>query len=56
MTGCSYQATLGGPTTTIYNGQISAAQLTAVNGGVRVFTYNSAGAATDEAFFVAVFC
>ena len=31
-------------------------QLPAVHAGVRVFTYNSAGAATDRNFFVEVFC
>lgn len=56
VTGCIYQATLGGPTTFAYNGQITAAQLTAVNTGVRVLTFTSAGAPVDAAFFVVVFC
>ncbi len=56
VTGCSYSATLGGPTTGLFNGQITAGQLPAVAGGIRVFTYNSAGASTDAAFSVAVFC
>jgi hypothetical protein len=56
VTGCSYQATIGGPLTTTTPGEISAAQLTAVAAGVRVATFNSAGAASDRNFFVAVFC
>jgi len=56
VTGCSYQATLGGPTTTLFQGQVTASQLPAVNGGVRVLTQNSAGTPADASFFVAVFC
>ena len=56
VTGCSYQATLGGPTTTLAVGQISAAQLSGVAGGVRVDTYDSAGAFANAPFFLAVFC
>jgi hypothetical protein len=56
VTGCIYQATLGGPTTGLVAGQITAAQLPAVNAGVRITTQDSAGAVTDKPFFVAVFC
>ena len=56
VTPCIYQATLGGPTTGLVNGQITAAQRTAVAAGVRFLTFNSAGAATDAPFFVSVFC
>jgi len=57
VTPCIYQATLGGPTTTLSIGQITAAQRTAVATGVRVFVTNSAGnAAVDAPFYVSVFC
>jgi hypothetical protein len=56
VTGCIYQATLGGPTTGLGFGEITASQLPAVNAGVRVFTDSSAGAPQNSAFFVAVFC
>ncbi|TML21758.1 MAG: hypothetical protein E6G28_07590 [Actinobacteria bacterium] len=56
VTGCSYQATLGGPTTGVFAGEVTASQLPTVNAGVRVFTLSSAGAVQDAAFFVAVFC
>lgn len=56
VTGCVYVATLGGPTTDNTVGEVSTAQKAAINGGVSVWTYNSAGAATNKDFFVAVFC
>jgi hypothetical protein len=56
VTGCTYQATLGGPTTGLTTGEVSAAQRTAIAAGVRVFTLSSAGANTDKAFSLAVFC
>jgi len=56
VTPCIYQATLGGPTTGLINGQISAAQRTAIAAGVRVVTFTSAGAPLDAPFFVSVFC
>ena len=57
VTGCIYQATLGGPTTGVVVGQITAAQRANIATGVRVFVTNSAGTANqDSAFFVAVFC
>jgi hypothetical protein len=56
VTGCTYQATLGGPTTGLTVGEISAAQRTAIAAGVRVFTLSSAGANSDRAFSLAVFC
>ncbi len=56
VTGCSYQATLGGPTTTLTTGEIAAAQRTAIAAGVRVWTLTSAGANADKAFNLAVFC
>src|SRR5215470_17865456 len=56
VTGCSYQATLGGPTNQNTNGEVSPAQRTGVAAAVDVTTYNSAGAATDKPFYLAVFC
>jgi hypothetical protein len=56
VTPCIYQATLGGPTTALSAGQITAAQRVAIAAGVRVITQDSAGAAADRAFFVSVFC
>lgn len=56
VTGCTYQATLGGPTTGLTTGEVSAAQRTAIAAGVRVFTLSSAGANADKAFSLAVFC
>ncbi|HEU5490704.1 MAG TPA: hypothetical protein VFU84_07905 [Gaiellaceae bacterium] len=57
VTPCIYQATLGGPTTSLTVGEISAAQRTAVPAAVRVRTTNSAGTAVvDQAFFLSVFC
>lgn len=56
VTGCTYQATLGGPTTGLTFGEVSAAQRTAIAAGVRVFTLSSAGANSDRAFSLAVFC
>jgi hypothetical protein len=56
VTGCTYQATIGGPTTGVGPGEISAGQLPAVNAGVRVFSFTSAGVQVDRPFFLAVFC
>ena len=56
VTGCIYQATLGGPTTGLVIGQITAGQRANIAAGVRVLTANSAGAAQDSPFFLAVFC
>lgn len=56
VTSCTYQATLGGPTTGLTIGEVSAAQRAAIAAGVRVFTLSSAGANTDKAFMLAVFC
>jgi hypothetical protein len=56
VTPCIYQATLGGPTTALAAGQITAAQRVAIAAGVRVITQDSAGAPADRAFFVSVFC
>ena len=56
VTGCAYQATLGGPTTDIGSGQVSVSQLPSVAAGVRVQTRNSAGSLTNGAFFLTVFC
>ena len=56
VTGCVYLATLGGPTTGTFTGMITAAQRSNIAAGVFVGTRNSAGAATDESFFLAVFC
>ena len=56
VTGCSYLASLGGPTTTNTPGEISPAQRTGVATAVEVKTYTSAGAAADRAFYVVVFC
>ena len=55
VTGCAYQATLGGPTTDIGSGQVSVSQLPSVAAGVRVQTRNSAGSLTNGAFFLTVF-
>ena len=56
VTGCVYVATLGGPTTNTTSGEVSTAQKSAIAAGVLVQTYNSAGAASDRNFFLAVFC
>jgi hypothetical protein len=56
VTGCSYQATIGGPTTTNANGEISPAHRSGAASALDVTTYNSAGAATDKPFYLAVFC
>ena len=56
VTGCSYQATIGGPTTTNNTGEVSPAQRSGVAAALDVITYNSAGAATDKPFYLAVFC
>jgi hypothetical protein len=57
VTACSYQASIGGPTTSNTPGEISPAQRTGVAAAVEVKTYNSAGAAPEDlAFYLAVFC
>jgi hypothetical protein len=56
VTACSYQATLGGPTTSVAAGEISAGQRVAVAAGIRVVTLTSAGALADRGFYLAVFC
>jgi hypothetical protein len=56
VTPCIYQATIGGPTTGVAAGQITAGQVVAVSGGVQVITQDSAGVAADRAFFLSVFC
>ena len=56
VTPCIYQATIGGPTTGVAAGQITAGQVVAVPAGVLVVTQDSAGIAADRAFFLAVFC
>ena len=56
VTGCSYQGTIGGPTTNNTPGEISPAQRSGAATALDVTTYNSAGAATDKPFYLAVFC
>jgi hypothetical protein len=56
VTGCSYQATLGGPTTANPNGEVSPAQRSGTAAALDVITYNPAGTATDKPFYLAVFC
>ena len=56
VTGCSYQATIGGPTTVNATGEISPAQRSGVTAALDVDTFNSAGAAADKPFYLAVFC
>ncbi len=56
VTGCSYVASVGGPTTANTPGEVSPAQRTGVTQAVEVETYTSAGANADRAFYVAVFC
>jgi hypothetical protein len=56
VTPCIYQATIGGPTTGVAPGQITAGQVPAVAGGVLVVTQDSAGTPSDRAFFLSVFC
>jgi hypothetical protein len=57
VTGCSYQATSGGPTLSVFAADVGVGQLTAVPGGVRVNIFNISGAAAiDTAFNLAVFC
>jgi Collagen triple helix repeat (20 copies) len=56
VTPCIYQATLGGPTTGVVPGQITAGQRAAIATGVRVITQNSTGTPTDLPFFVSTFC
>jgi hypothetical protein len=57
VTGCSYQATPGGPTTGLAIAEITAGQLPAIAAGVQVFITNATGAVfLNSAFFLAVFC
>jgi hypothetical protein len=56
VTGCVYQATVGGPTTGVFAGQVTAAQRVNIAAGVRVITQTSAGVGTDLPFFLTVFC
>jgi hypothetical protein len=56
VSGCSYVASIGGPTTSNVPGEISPAQRTGVAAAVEVETYSSAGANADRAFYLAVFC
>ena len=57
VTGCSYQATVGGPGTSGSLGQATVSQRVNVAAAVEVLTVNPAGNAfTDKPFFVAVFC
>jgi hypothetical protein len=56
VTNCVYQATLGGPTTGLWAGQVTAAQRVNIAAGVRVVTQNSTGVTTDFPFFLSVFC
>jgi hypothetical protein len=56
VTACSYQTSIGGPTTVNAPGEISPAQRTGVAAAVEVKTYDSAGAAADRPFYLAVFC
>jgi hypothetical protein len=56
VTGCSYQGTIGGPTTNNTPGEISPAQRSGAATALDIATYNSAGAATDKPFYLAVFC
>lgn len=55
VTGCIYQATLGGPTGTLWLGDVTAAQLDNVPAGVTVLTLLQ-DRVEDRAFFLAVFC
>jgi hypothetical protein len=57
VTGCSYQATVGGPGNANTTGQATVSQRINVNAGVEVWTLNAAGTTfSDRPFFVAVFC
>ena len=56
ITGCSYVASVGGPTTSNVPGEVSPAQRTGVAAAVEVETYTSAGASADRSFYLAVFC
>lgn len=56
VTGCSYQATIGGPTTANNPGEVSPAQRSGAATALDVLTYNSAGTTSDRAFYLAVFC
>ena len=58
VSGCSYQATPGGPAATVGPPffEIKVGQLPGVAAGLQVFTADEAGALDSTAFFVAVFC
>ena len=56
VTGCNYQATVGGPGNAIAIGWASVAQRVNVNAGVEVWTYNVGNTNTDRPFYLAVFC
>ncbi len=57
VSGCGYVATLGNATTdTPGSGEISVAPRKNNANGVRVQTFSDTGTATDESFFLAVFC
>ena len=56
VTACSYQATIGGPTTSNQTGEISPAQRSGVAAALDVDTFASNGAAADRPFYLAVFC
>jgi hypothetical protein len=56
VTGCAYIATLGGITTTLYSGVVSAAQQGTNPNQVAIRTGDTANAATDHSFHLAVVC
>jgi hypothetical protein len=57
VTGCSYQATVGGPGTTVEFGMAAVAQRINVAAAVEVKTFNSVGGGlADHSFHLAVFC
>jgi hypothetical protein len=56
VTGCSYQATVGGAGTTLSTGFANVAQRINVSAGVEVWTYNTGGTIADRSFHLAAFC
>lgn len=56
VTACAYQATLGGITTNLYNGSISAAQAPGNPNAVALRVTNPAGVDTDHSFHLNVVC
>jgi hypothetical protein len=54
VTGCIYQATLGGPTTTLYHGFITVAQRQDIAAGVDVWTRTGEREDADRPFFLSV--